>query len=90
VVNYKTFSLNNNSFSDIQNFYKTNKADYKTQILLENCDASHFNSLKNVQKEYLSFSVKIEEIKPFLSKNSSLSCMGLISHCGYDLYSKFI
>jgi len=90
VVNYKTFSLSNTSFSDIQDFYKINKADDKTQILLENCDASHFNSLKNIQKEYLSFSVKIEEIKSFLSENSSLSCMGLISHYGYDSYSKFI
>jgi hypothetical protein len=90
VVNYKTSSLSDTSFSDIQNFYKINKADDKTQILLDNCDSSHFNAFKNLQKKYLSFSVKIEEIESFLSENSSLSCMGLISHYGYDSYSKFI
>jgi uncharacterized coiled-coil protein SlyX len=88
VVNYKTSSLSNTSFSDIQNFYKINKADDKTQILLDNCDYSHFNAFKNLQKKYLSFSVKIEEIESFLSENSSLSCIDLLVHYRYDLYSK--
>jgi len=90
VVNYKTPLLSNTSFSDIQDFYKTNKADDKTQILLDNCDSSHFNAFKNLQKKYLSFNVKKEEVKSFFAESSSLSCMGLISHYEYDLYSKFI
>jgi uncharacterized coiled-coil protein SlyX len=88
VVNYKTFSLSNTSFSDIQDFYKINKADDKTQILLENCDASHFNSLKNFQKKLVSYSVTEGEAKSFFAEKFSISCIDLLVHYRYDLYSK--
>jgi len=68
VVNYKTFSLSNTSFSDIQDFYKTNKTDDKTQILLDNCDSSHFNAFKNLQKNTFLLVLKKKRRNLFLLK----------------------